>query len=214
MRDINVTQAKFLWSDGVKIDDMCQMLGTTPRTLLRLRQDMPDVFPDRKSAYASSMSPSDIKEASEMWANGVISPAIAKHFSVSPGVISGMMARNRELFPERYGDRNKKNKTSTISGKPKLSNGEAAREKRSANSVRKLAFEFSSSPIPKPKEQYAEYDRSRLPYAVTLADLDVKNCCSWSVTENPKGVPNLMCAEVKASKRYCQAHEARAWRVK
>lgn len=139
-----------------------------------------------------------IEELKSLRDEGKTLKEIAEIFGCSRGAVSGIMGRNRDIFPvkdHRMSDLRK--------------NG-----RKSSNKLRKIFHEaLHPTPVQKPKEQHEAYDTSRLPYAVTLADLE--NGCKFCVTTNPKGVPNLMCNEIKTSKtsNWCAEHERRVFAV-
>lgn len=123
---------------------------------------------------------------------------IAGYLNCSPGSISGLMARNRDIFPITD---------------PRMSDLRKSQNRPNSNKLRQLFNDaLKAHPIPKPKGEAAAYDQSRMQYAVIFADLP-NHCCKWPVTSHEKGLPNLFCAAPKVGKNYCCEHSARERRV-
>jgi len=139
---------------------------------------------------------STIETIKEMRDKGKSIREIARIIGKSAGSISGLMSRNRDVFPI----------TDTQMSMLK----EVGRQKKSSNAIRKMFHEALNPPGPphKLKENAKEYDASRLP-GFTLWELEKKQC-HWPLNE---GGPFLFCGEVKAGKNYCQIHQERAWRA-
>jgi hypothetical protein len=142
-----------------------------------------------------------IQDIKEMRSRGMSLRDIARSLGKSPGSISGIMSRNRDIFP--------------ITDRQMSMLKQIGREKKSSNAIRKMFHEALNPPAspPKPKEEALAYDQSRLPYAVTFMDLDERRCCKWPLTGFEKGRPNLFCGEVKSGRNYCANHQERQWRV-
>jgi len=216
---VDIDTASLMWKEGKTVAEIIAALRISKDKFLRIRNEDKHEFPDRKPPVTTSINPEKYKKAKQLWSEKYSIRSIAAIISVTPSAMSGMMGRNRHDFPARYGDMMKRNYSArSLPVKPKRTIAEAAQEKQVRLSANKLRQAFTEAliphPLPKQKEQHAEYDKSRLPFALTLIDLDTKTQCSWCVTDHPKGIPNLMCAEVKAGKQYCANHEARAWRAK
>lgn len=142
----------------------------------------------------------DLQEIKALREQGKSLRDIASIMGKSPGSISGLMSRNRDIFPI----------TSTQMSKLK----EVARQTQTSNQIRKMFFEALNPPTapPKPKEQWSQYDQSRMP-GISLVDLDTRKCCRWPILDTFKGQEQMFCGEVKAGKNYCQIHQERAWRA-
>ena len=137
-----------------------------------------------------------IETIKEMRVRGKSIREIAKIMGKSAGSISGIMSRNRDVFPI----------TDTQMSMLK----EVGRQKKSSNAIRKMFHETLNPPGPPPKlkENSKEYDESRLP-GFTLWELEKKQC-HWPLNE---GGPFLFCGEVKAGKNYCLEHQTRSVRA-
>lgn len=132
----------------------------------------------------------------EMRDQGMTLRQIAKVLGISAGSVSGIMSRNRSVFP--IVDR-------------RMAEIKLPPEKRSFNAVRKLFHEVSKAPLPAPIGNAKEYDQYRLSQAKSLHELTKRECC-WPLLDTQRGETQMFCGEVKASKNYCRFHEARAWR--
>jgi hypothetical protein len=164
----------------------------------------------KREAFTSE----EMDKARKMWKEGKTYTEIGVALGRTNNSISGMMSRNRDKFPERYGDLMKKNKSARTL--PRLEERKAdTMAKLSSNNLRQVFHEALNPPAspPKPKEEALAYDQSRLPYAVTFMDLDERRCCKWPLTGFEKGRPNLFCGEVKSGRNYCANHQERQWRV-
>ena len=149
----------------------------------------------------------DLEIAVKLWNAGLTMTQIGKELSLTKGQVARRIADNRDLFSRRVDPI--KHLEAEIAGEVIPP---ATPKPRGANLLRKM-FSEASAPAPRSKANDAAYDQERLQYAVTMADLDTRNCCRWCVTDYPKGVPNRFCAEVKAGKNYCRVHGERQWRL-
>ncbi len=155
----------------------------------------------------------DLEKAARLWKNGLSMAQIGNEMGLTRGQVSGRISRNREMFPPRIDPI--KLLEAEIAGVlvESIKEDEEKAKARTSNALRKLFHEAQkpATPIPS-KAESAEYDNSRLPYAQKMTDLDTRKCCTWPVTEYPRGTSNLFCAAVKSGKNYCSNHQTRAWR--
>jgi len=186
---MSMVTASNMWKAGGTTQEVAEYLGLTERSFYRARKKDPELFPPRDNK--SSIAQKHLTKACSLWNEGKSIGEISKVIGISANIIGGVMQRNRDMFPKRR----------------------VEEKARNANAKRALFYEVNAGNPPKPKEKYSVYDISRLPHAVTLMDLDTKRCCTWAVTEHPKGVDNLFCGEVKAGKNYCREHQTRSVRV-
>lgn len=149
----------------------------------------------------------ELERAVKLWNAGLTMTQIGKELSLTKGQVARRIADNRDLFSRRVDPI--KRLEAEIAGEVIAP---VTPKPRGANLLRKM-FSEVSAPSPRSKANDAAYDQERLQYAVTMAHLDTRKCCTWPVTDSPKGVPNRFCAEVKAGKNYCKAHNERQWRV-
>jgi DNA-binding CsgD family transcriptional regulator len=212
MSKIDIVYASHMWINGKTIKEIGERFGLKRTSVSDFIRRHKDRFPERKPivTVVGALNPDEVAIAAKMWADGRSQGEIGERFNLSRSTIAGIMNRKRDIFPERYGSLMKLHKSAKSLEDIPVEH----RTNLSANKLRQAFSEALGNNTPKPKNSSAEYDKSRLPFALTLMDLDTKTQCSWCVTDSPKGIPNLMCAEVKTSKRYCANHEQRAWRVK
>lgn len=148
----------------------------------------------------------ELERAVRLWNAGLTMTQIGKELSLTKGQVARRIADNRDLFSRRVDPI--KRLEAEIAGEVIAP---ATPKPRGANLLRKM-FSEASAPAPVSKANDAAYDQERLQYAVTMADLDTRNCCRWPITSFEKGNANLFCAEVKAGKNYCHNHDQRQWR--
>lgn len=160
----------------------------------------------------------EIEIARTMWKDKSTYTQIGEKLGRTNNSVSGLMGRNRDIFPERFGDLMKKNKSAkSLRAKPRKTVKQRVSEAQariSANSLRRMFSEAFKPPVPLPKqkEQHLAYDASRLP-GVTMMDLDEKRCCRWPLLDTVKGETQYFCGEAKSGKNYCEQHQARSVRM-
>lgn len=118
---------------------------------------------------------------------------IGETLGCSTGSVSGLMARNRDLFPITD---------------LRMSDLRKTKNRPKSNKLRQIFHEaLQPHPVPKPKQNAAKYDKSR--EGIPLHELG-KHECHWPLNE---GGPFLFCGEVKAGKNYCENHAQRSVRM-
>lgn len=217
--EFDLERAQALWEDGVSLDRMAEELEI-PRTTLQDRiKRRPEIFQARKQRMPINVFPQcQINRAAKMWANDMSITKIGETLGRSRNSISGMMSRNRELFPLKQGETRGKNKSArSLPPKPKKTAEKKAQEKQaklSANALRKMFSEaLKPAPIIPSKAENKAYDEERLSSAYTLLDLP-SNGCKFPLLETVKGETQYFCGERRYQmKPWCAAHHARVWRA-
>lgn len=211
MKKLDVDKAVELWTTGTAIKVIAARLGTTEKTLQKFMKGNEDYFPARKKKVKKSLSQVQMDKAIQMWEEKYSLREIGNAIGKTKNAVSGLMSRNRDVFPERFGDLKKV--AYSAKSIPKGGREEKRKATLSANKIRQIFHEaLNPSPPPKPKEQWSEYDQSRMP-GISLVDLDTSKCCRWPITEYPKGTQNMFCGEVNAGKNYCSNHAQRSVRT-
>lgn len=135
-------------------------------------------------------------EAAKLWADGKSMTEIGTVYGRTKGSVSGMICRNRDLFPGRQAQTVKT--VAKIVEKPKP-----------------VVEVVTEEPVAEPVEDIStwivspeEYDASRIRFAKSIAEGLRSNDCRWPVVDEP--LHRFCCATAIPGSSYCPHHAKRA----
>lgn len=143
--------------------------------------------------------PINIETAVAMWGRDASIGEIANQMGVSRGIISGLMNRNRELFPKKAAGKMDCRSPGYVKAEPN-------RKRRTRDEIDRQDAEVREA-----KASAAAYDAERLPHAKTLMERGPRECC-FPVNS---GGPFLYCAAEATDgppeglPTYCRHHHLR-----
>lgn len=239
-KHIDMEKAVRLWDEGVTITQMCVALQTTEKTFQLIKRANPEIFAPRKKPVKGVHLSDELDLAEKLWKEGATYTEIAYELGKTRSAVSGMMNRNRDRFPERFGDKHKNHvsakaipkevrekemadrqamkalsvsslKNAITDGLRKpLEDDEKVHSRQSANALRKM-FHGASQPVRTIPSKAENESYDQSRLLHAVSLMDLDpKGCKWPLTDKPY----LFCGERRYQlKPWCKAHHERAWRA-
>jgi hypothetical protein len=188
--------ASKLWKDGKSAREIAAEVGATRNSVLGVMHRHRELFPKLGITSRQAIERGLIDKAVALWDEGASVKIIALETGLTPGQVSGLTKRKRELFKKR----DLKKRELTLH---RVNRSIRAKKSPRNDKVNRLS---KFNPHAGSKAAYYEdpvldaYELSRLP-GVSLVDNDG---CMYPLTG--RGAETLFCGHSRFKGRYCEYH--------
>lgn len=190
-----IDRASKLWKDGRSAREIAEDIGVTRNSVLSIMHRYRELFPKLGITSRQAIERGLIDKAVALWNEGASVKIIALETGLTPGQVSGLTKRKRELFKKR--DLKKRDLTLH-----RVNRSMKAKKSPRNDKVNRLSkFNPNAGPKEAKYEDPAldEFELSRLP-GLPLVDNDG---CMYPLTAEG---PHLFCGHLRFKGRYCEHH--------
>lgn len=190
-----IDRASRLWKDGKSAMEIAEEIGVTRNSVLSIMHRYRELFPKLGITSRQAIERGLIDKAVALWNEGASVKIIALETGLTPGQVSGLTKRKRELFKKR----DLKKRDLTLHRVNRSMKAKKSPRNDPVNRMSKFNPNAGSKAAWYQDPELDDFELSRLP-GVSLIDNDG---CMYPLTAEG---PHLFCGHLRFKGRYCEHH--------